>query len=472
MELLEPFWQLPVVLDAVAAETRGEAPQLVLAEDTTYYLRHHTPPLWRLFPGKPALVLFLVIAFLVVIVSVNFLAIRLLGIKVPRSYRAGHFRLNNASWREFTSGEWEGAIEGSGYKRLQSQLLEVTSHHAILIRADREGLSNMLTALDGHLFEHQSSSGTVDALALSDNPLLRHQLASASTGPGRPVVFIDNFESIAFNADRRLIVLEMLEELIDSGASVTLVCDVAPLYMLTHQSRYIPNSMQGECADAQEIVRWSRLLSEFTKYYGWSPPDLEFTEIDARDRALLKEVSAWPELYRFKDEVDALDSQQAQRLSQEQVIQYISTHAGPIYRRRWSLCTKEEKLLLYQLARNQLINPENIEPLEHLMRRGFVRRDPQWSIVNESFARFVLTAEEERTYLKWMKASEQGLWKVLRVPLFTAALVILGILMYSAQEAIESFLALATGVLALLPLLLRNLSLVRGSPSPPAESGG
>jgi hypothetical protein len=126
---------------------------------------------------------------------------------------------------------------------------------------------------------------------------------------------------------------------------------------------------------------------------------------------------------------------------------------------------------LYQLARRQLINPENIEPLEHLLRRGFIRRDPEWSIVNESFARFVMTAEDEATYVKWMKASEQGLWKLLRVPLFTAALVILGILMYSAQEAIESFLALATGVLALLPLLLRNFNLVRGAPGTPPDGG-
>jgi hypothetical protein len=148
----------------------------------------------------------------------------------------------------------------------------------------------------------------------------------------------------------------------------------------------------------------------------------------------------------------------------------VSTHAGPIYRRRWNFCTKEEKLLLYQLAKGLFINPANAEPLEHLMRRGFVRRDPYWKIANKSFARFVLTAEREQVYSKWVTASEQGLWKVLRIPLVTAALAILAILVFSAQEAIESFVALATSMLALLPLLLRNLSLVRSSSSPPPDS--
>ncbi len=154
----------------------------------------------------------------------------------------------------------------------------------------------------------------------------------------------------------------------------------------------------------------------------------------------------------------------------ECAVQYIATHAGPIYRRRWSFCTKGEKLLLYQLAKGLMINPENKEPLEHLMRRGFIRRDPSWSIVNDSFARFVLTAEPESVYQEWVTASEQSLFKILRIPLMTAVIVILGILMYSSQESTESFLALATSVLALLPLLLRNLSLVREPSVAPPES--
>jgi hypothetical protein len=319
------------------------------------------------------------------------------------------------------------------------------------------------------MIELQPGEAPIDTHSLATDLSLRNAITSRATVLSKQqVLVLENVESIAFDRDKRNLILDMLETLMsgENRTSVLLLCDVAPLYMLTHQDRYIPNSMSEHFADAQEQMRWSRLLSNFQKYYGWSPVDLEFVDEDPWYNAVLHEVSAWPELYRLKDELDAMPS----HISKEQAVQYISTHAGPIYRRRWSFCTKEEKLILYQLAKGHLINPDNIEPLEHLMRRGFIRREPRWAIVNESFKRFVLTAEEEKIYLKWMTASEQGLWKILRVPLFTAALVILGILMYSAQEAIESFLALATSVLALLPLLLRNVGLVRGTTPPAPES--
>jgi hypothetical protein len=311
----------------------------------------------------------------------------------------------------------------------------------------------------------------VDVLQLAEDEHLRAQLVNKFR-PGnhnKGILILNNIESVAFDRSSRLIVLDFLETLMsgEDGVSILIICDVAPLYMLTHQPEYIPESMSSEFGDAQEIVRWTRLMFNFKKYYDWSPMELEFKDPDAWENLILRELSAWPELYSLKPDLDKLKQKGK---TKECAIQYISTHAGPVYRRRWSFCTKKEKLLLYQLAKGMMINPQNIEPLEHLMRRGFVIRDPSWSIVNRSFARFVLTAENETVYNKWVTASEQGLWKILRLPLFTAVFVILGILMYSAQEATESFLALATSVLAMLPLLLRNLSLARATPATPEEN--
>lgn len=311
----------------------------------------------------------------------------------------------------------------------------------------------------------------VDALQFASDLNHREQLviqSSASSG-NKVIMLLENIESVAFDRSKRIVVLEFLESQITdhAGMSILILCDVAPLYMLTQQSQYIPERSGNEFADAQEIVRWTRLLYRFNKYYDWSPMELEFNDADAWENLVLRELSALPELYSLKPELDKLKEEGK---TMECAIQYISTHAGPVYRRRWSFCTKREKLLLYQLAKGLMINPQNIEPLEHLMRRGFVRRDPNWSIVNLSFARFVLTAEAESVYNEWVTASEQGLWRILRIPLLGTVIVILGILMYSAQEATESFLALATSVVALLPLLLRNLNLDRSTPTSPAEN--
>lgn len=478
LELLSKSrWELPVMLDSSSAAD-GSTRAITRLDGTINYLhRQNFSQVFRLLAYSPQSLLLLLAALLITIAAVYFLAVSLLGIGLPRSYRAGYLRLNSQNWKEFAGGKILSNEFEKDYGALREQLMTGNRKFAILIRPSQARLDGLLKSMEDEAIHLARDKAPLDSHGLAASEAKRRLLARhlKNVANERRVLILESLESVAFDSDKRRIILDLLEAVTTTGGnvSVLLVCDVAPLYMLTHQDRYVPNTMSDAFADAQESMRWSRLLSQFDKYYGWSPMDLDFTEQGKGahlQNTLLRECSAWPELYYLKEEMDDLHLQHKDLL-EEQVIQYISTHAGPIYRRRWSFCTKEEKLLLYQLAKGQMINPMNREPLEHLMRRGFIRRNPKWSIVSESFSRFVLTAEEEETYLKWMKASEQGLWKVLRVPLFTIALMILGILMYSAQETMESMLALATSVLAFLPLLLRNLSLVTGpkAPPPPAD---
>lgn len=469
-------WELPVILGAVS--TPGGDKSAVTNSDISpvYSQSKKFSSFCYLLLNHPLAMLLMISAILVTASIVRFLSVRLLGIAVPRSYRASYLKLNNSNWADFASGKgkmYQNDFE-KDYDVLRTQLTTGDRKLAILIRPTQARLDKLLTDMEAEAIHLEGDRAPLDCHSLGaikhKRTLLDEQLLKSTAK--RRVLILESLEAVAFDSSKRMVILDLLEEVTNSGAdvSVMLVCDVAPLYMLTHQDRYVPNSMEKECANAQESLRWSRLLSQFDKYYGWSPKDIEFIDNSDWTNTLMHECSAWPELYYLKNDLDSLRKQRP-GITQEQVIQYISTHAGPVYRRRWSFCTKEEKLLLYQLSKGQMINPMNAEPLEHLMRRGYIRRDPKWSVVNESFSRFVLSAEEENTYLKWMNASEQGLWKLLRVPLVTVALMILGILMYSAQDTMESMLALATSVLAFLPLLLRNMSLVSGvKDAPPPAS--
>ena len=89
------------------------------------------------------------------------------------------------------------------------------------------------------------------------------------------------------------------------------------------------------------------------------------------------------------------------------MIEYCGANFGADYRYRWELCTKAERLVLLQLAHGMQPNPMNIEPLEHLVRRGYVYRYYGWHIINESFKRFVLTAENKDTVAQWFEESQK-----------------------------------------------------------------
>ena len=101
--------------------------------------------------------------------------------------------------------------------------------------------------------------------------------------------------------------------------------------------------------------------------------------------------------------------------------------------------------------------------IEHLVRRGFLYRHKGWHLVNESFRRFILVAEDEATINDWLDNAGTGTWNVLRIPIFALLLVLLVIFVYSSGSSMNSLLSVATATLGLIPLLLKNISLLKGS---------
>mgnify|MGYP006261739479 FL=1 len=138
-------------------------------------------------------------------------------------------------------------------------------------------------------------------------------------------------------------------------------------------------------------------------------------------------------------------------------------YATPLYRRKWEECTRQEKLILWKVANGASINPSNTMVIEHLVRRGFLYRHKGWHLVNESFRRFILVAEDEATINDWLDNAGTGTWNVLRIPIFALLLVLLVIFVYSSGSSMNSLLSVATATLGLIPLLLKNISLLKGS---------
>lgn len=143
-------------------------------------------------------------------------------------------------------------------------------------------------------------------------------------------------------------------------------------------------------------------------------------------------------------------------------IEFMLVHAGALYRRKWEECTVKEKLTLWKMAHGASINPESAIIIERLVRRCYLFRDKGWQLVNESFRQFILTAEPESVIKGWMDNTSSGAWSVLRIPIFAILLVLLAIFIYSSGSSLNTLLSIATATLGLIPLLIKNLSLLRG----------
>ena len=119
--------------------------------------------------------------------------------------------------------------------------------------------------------------------------------------------------------------------------------------------------------------------------------------------------------------------------------------AEPHYRSIWDLCSQEEKLVLVQLAQEGLVNPKRTDVMRRLARRGLVRVDPRYALVNDSFALFVSTVESPERVAGWETAAKLQTWRKMSVPLYALAVVVIALVLYTEQSLLTNVIALATG---------------------------
>ncbi len=284
-------------------------------------------------------------------------------------------------------------------------------------------------------------------------------------------VVIEGFEEIAVNKEDRINALNVMREMCSfDWLNVYILSDIAPVYRLIKMNEYVLSPQEQVNTDEQ--VGWSKLFAKFDKVYGWNAIHKQVLK-DTRNIVDVVdfEGEGWRELaqvkaqfYHFNNLDPASPSGKmglANEWEPEQVVEFFLAQAGAFYRKQWELCTLGEKLALYQLAGGAKINPERNDLIEHLQRRGYIFRDKGWHIINGSFKKFILHAESESVFSDWTNQVESSVWQYLRVPLFTVLIVVGGIVIYSSGQAIDSILAVLTATLSLIPLLLKNIHLIK-----------
>lgn len=312
------------------------------------------------------------------------------------------------------------------------------------------------------------------------NTLLSGLALRCETNNNEPVVVaISAVEQVSSDAARRMQALAFLYALHNNPRVVLIVvAETAPLYRLLNPASYQIEATT-EPPQSDEKAAWSKLFSEFVKHYAWSA--LQKTRMrnpyDA-DELLNHECNAWPEIRHLREtfaqhtrqilgaEYEML-ANNASAISYneywepEQILEFMQVHAGALYRRKWEECTRQEKLVLWKVANGASINPANSLVIERLVRRSYLFRDKGWYLINESFRQFIITAESEQTINLWLDNTSNGAWSVLRIPIFALLLVLVVIFVYSSGSSLNTLLSVATAALGLIPLLLKNLSLLK-----------
>jgi hypothetical protein len=99
--------------------------------------------------------------------------------------------------------------------------------------------------------------------------------------------------------------------------------------------------------------------------------------------------------------------------------------------------------------------------MEHLLRRGLVRREPAFRIASQSFASFVREAEPRARIEEWQRDDQAGAWQTIRLSLFLTLLIAGGFLAWTSREAFDATLALIPAAATAIPLILRSIDQAR-----------
>ena len=323
--------------------------------------------------------------------------------------------------------------------------------HIFLVRRDKSAaaltggdpMGKGLPFLDISFEELHRADGWDEALEKLD-----------SSAAGRNVRIVD-FEYKINDAEVNSKKLKWLERLLSlTDRTVIVISTVTPGFVMT-----VPTPKD---APAGDLERWRALLDRFVtvtaeelelRHQEWTRRQdfRTFSQLKAGGPKnwLEKETAYNPFLRRLRGELDPT-------ADRAHLIDEISERAETYYAGLWASCRQDEKLLLYQLARNGLANGRNRRTLRRLIARGLVRRNPNLELFSETFRLYVVGAAQREDLVSRARA-EQGAstWDSLRVPFFIVIVSFLLLLFATQKDLLTTTTAFATALTTGLPMIMK-----------------
>jgi hypothetical protein len=166
-----------------------------------------------------------------------------------------------------------------------------------------------------------------------------------------------------------------------------------------------------------------------------------------------------PFLARLAKEMEPLRKRPPLGEERQRFLDEIGERARTYYAGLWASCSRDERVLLFQLARNGLLNGKDRRVVRRLMARGFVRREPQLELFSETFRRFVLLAGRDDD-LRSAEMERPSRWKNLRGALGILVLAFIFMLFATQKDLLSTAQGLATSITASVPLIIKLLGML------------
>jgi hypothetical protein len=145
-------------------------------------------------------------------------------------------------------------------------------------------------------------------------------------------------------------------------------------------------------------------------------------------------------------------------LDLRQLLIEVGDRAESYYAEIWATCTPAEKLVLSQIAQEGLANEKTKRTIRLLMARGLVRRQPNFSLMTETFRQFVLSSASNAE-VEALEGQFSSAWDRIRWPFLTALIVGAAFFYVTQREAFNTALGLLTATATVVPAIAKMAGL-------------
>jgi hypothetical protein len=282
--------------------------------------------------------------------------------------------------------------------------------------------------------------------------------------PSDRVIILDHFESGISDPAQNLNKLQFLERLIHvERRKVVLLSTVDPMFYLVSGFPEVLSSDPDDWDSSVQLLdRWAALLSKFHKAtfedksirrfsrrLGVEQKKLCAAGPDERKcqlglmliNVVRQECNHTGTLRRIGYQLLMTRLQKLQETREsflrQEVMEDVLDRADAYYRSLWSTCTKDERLVLYQLAKDGWANPRNRKAIQDLIRRKLVVRSSGLHVMNRSFRQFVLDYQYPEEVAAWDQEVKKSTWRAVRNSILATGLVLGVWLVYSQQQVVH-----------------------------------
>jgi hypothetical protein len=283
--------------------------------------------------------------------------------------------------------------------------------------------------------------------------------------------------------------LELLERLIAfKDINIIVRSDINPLHYFRMLSG---DHFRGYTEVAPDLERWAAVLDDFTRCREpmgkediLKPEETYFKELSELAQSINVRRKGYkdPEISKVLEnlahecwphpELRDIGERLAQhedllKLDEREIIvNQVLDLAEAYYQRIWSVCSKDEKIVLYRLCtEGGFVGWPNQEIVRRLMHRGLIFATPHFSPINESFRRFVINAELPEVFATWQTEEGASQWAKLKTPLIIMVVILLGFFFATQRDVFEQTLGITAAMAAGAPALIKIFAMLMNSRS-------